>query len=51
LGARDPRAALSSRTLVITMRIMDETAATVNALAKQLREQNIVLHLCGGPHG
>jgi glutamine---fructose-6-phosphate transaminase (isomerizing) len=46
-----PRAALSSRTPVIMMRIMDETAATVDALAKELREQNIALHLCGGPHG
>jgi len=46
-----PRAALSSRTPVIMMRIMDETAATVDALAKELREQSIALHLCGGPHG
>jgi len=46
-----PRAALSSRTPVIMMRIMDETAATVDALANELREQTIALHLCGGPHG
>jgi len=46
-----PRAALSSRTPVIMMRIMDETAATVDALAQELREQDIALHLCGGPHG
>jgi glutamine---fructose-6-phosphate transaminase (isomerizing) len=46
-----PRAALSSRTPVLMMRMMDETAATVDALAKELREQNIPLHLCGGPHG
>ena len=46
-----PRAALSSKTPVIMMRIMDETAATVDALANELREQKIRLHLCGGPLG
>ncbi|MGY4477610.1 glucosamine--fructose-6-phosphate aminotransferase (isomerizing) [Bradyrhizobium sp. USDA 3364] len=46
-----PRAALSSRTPVVMMRVMDETAATVDALAEELREQKIALHLCGGPHG
>jgi glucosamine--fructose-6-phosphate aminotransferase (isomerizing) len=46
-----PRAALSPRTPVIMMRIMDETAATVDAVANELREQTIALHLCGGPHG
>jgi glucosamine--fructose-6-phosphate aminotransferase (isomerizing) len=46
-----PRAALSSRTPVIMMRLMDETAATVDALAEELRAQHIALHLCGGPHG
>jgi glutamine---fructose-6-phosphate transaminase (isomerizing) len=33
------------------MRIMDETAATVDALANELRAQEIALHLCGGPLG
>jgi glutamine---fructose-6-phosphate transaminase (isomerizing) len=28
------------------MRLMDETAATVDALAGELREQKIALHLC-----
>ena len=46
-----PRAALSPRTPVIMMRIMDETAATVDALADELRKQKIALHLCGGPQG
>ena len=46
-----PRAALSARTPVIMMRIRDETAATVDVLANELREQNIPLHLCGGPQG
>jgi glucosamine--fructose-6-phosphate aminotransferase (isomerizing) len=46
-----PRAALSSRTPVVMLRIGDQTAATVDALAKELREQKIRLHLCGGPHG
>ncbi len=45
------RAALSSRTPVIMMRMKDETAATVDALAKELRAQNIALHLVGGPLG
>jgi glucosamine--fructose-6-phosphate aminotransferase (isomerizing) len=46
-----PRAALSSRTPVVMMRIADETAATVDALANELRGQKIALHLCGGPRG
>ena len=46
-----PRAALSQRTPVIMMRLMDETAATVDALAKELRAQHIALHLAGGPLG
>lgn len=46
-----PRAALSSRTPVIMMRLMDETAGTVDALARQLRAQHIALHLAGGPLG
>jgi glutamine---fructose-6-phosphate transaminase (isomerizing) len=46
-----PRAALSSRTPVIMMRLMDETAATMDALAEELRAQNIALHLAGGPLG
>jgi glucosamine--fructose-6-phosphate aminotransferase (isomerizing) len=46
-----PRAALSSSTPVVMLRIGDQTAATVDALAKELREQKIALHLCGGPHG
>jgi glutamine---fructose-6-phosphate transaminase (isomerizing) len=46
-----PRAALSSRTPVLMMRLMDETAPMVDALAQTLREQNIALHLCGGPDG
>lgn len=46
-----PRAALSSRTPVLMMRLQDETAGTVDALAKELCEQKIALHLCGGPSG
>jgi glucosamine--fructose-6-phosphate aminotransferase (isomerizing) len=45
------RAALSSRTPLIMMRLMDETAAMVDALAKELRAQDISLHLAGGPLG
>ena len=44
-----PRAALSSKTPVIMMRLMDETAATIDSLASELRERRIALHLCGGP--
>jgi glucosamine--fructose-6-phosphate aminotransferase (isomerizing) len=46
-----PRAALSARTPVIMMRLADETAATVDALAKELRAQDFALHLAGGPLG
>src|SRR5438128_635696 len=46
-----PRAALSSRTPVVMMRLRDETAATADPLPEELREQKIALHLCGGPHG
>jgi glutamine---fructose-6-phosphate transaminase (isomerizing) len=44
-----PRAALSSKTPVIALRLMDQTAATVDRLASELREHKIALHLCGGP--
>jgi glucosamine--fructose-6-phosphate aminotransferase (isomerizing) len=46
-----PRAVLSSKTPVLMMRIMDETAASVDELANELREQKIALHLSGGPQG
>ncbi|WP_024516182.1 SIS domain-containing protein [Bradyrhizobium sp. Tv2a-2] len=44
-----PRAALSARTPVIMMRLNDETAATVDQLADDLRGSGISLHLAGGP--
>lgn len=44
------RAALSRRTPAIMLRLKDETAATVDRLAKDLHEHKIALHLCGGPH-
>ena len=43
-----PRAALSARTPVLMMRLKDETAATVDQLASDLRESGIAHHLCGG---
>jgi glucosamine--fructose-6-phosphate aminotransferase (isomerizing) len=46
-----PRAALSSHTPVVMMRLSDETASTVDAVAEELRGQKIALHLCGGPQG
>src|SRR6201987_3022145 len=39
-----PRAALSSKTPVLMMRLMDETAATVDQLAEDLRTDGIALH-------
>jgi glucosamine--fructose-6-phosphate aminotransferase (isomerizing) len=45
-----PRAALSAKTPVILMRLNDETAATVDQLAEELRASGIALHLAGGPH-
>ena len=33
------------------MRLMDETAATVDALASELHDSKIAVHLCGGPRG
>ena len=44
-----PRAAVSTKTPVIMMRLMDETAVTVDQLADGLRESGAALHLCGGP--
>jgi glutamine---fructose-6-phosphate transaminase (isomerizing) len=46
-----PRAALSSKTPVIMMRLMDETAITIDSLASELRDSGIAVHLCGGPRG
>ena len=46
-----PRAALSAKTPVILMRLNDETAATVDQLAGELRAGAIAMHLAGGPHG
>ena len=46
-----PRAALSSRTPVVMMRLMDETAMTIDRLASELRASGIAVHLCGGPRG
>jgi glucosamine--fructose-6-phosphate aminotransferase (isomerizing) len=43
-----PRAALSARTPVLLMRLNDETAATVDQLADDLRASRIALHLAGG---
>jgi glucosamine--fructose-6-phosphate aminotransferase (isomerizing) len=46
-----PRASLSARTPIVMMRIRDETAASVDAVAGELREQGLPLLVCGGPHG
>lgn len=45
-----PRAALSCRTPVVMMRLLDETAAAIDALAVELRQSGIAVHLCGGPY-
>jgi glucosamine--fructose-6-phosphate aminotransferase (isomerizing) len=44
-----PRAAVSANTPVLMLRVMDETAATVDRLARELRGGGITPHLCGGP--
>ena len=44
-----PRAALSAKTPVLMLRLADETADTVDALAGELRGSGIAVHLCGGP--
>jgi glucosamine--fructose-6-phosphate aminotransferase (isomerizing) len=46
-----PRAALSARTPVIMLRLPDETAPMMDALASELRRAGTRLHVCGGPHG
>jgi glucosamine--fructose-6-phosphate aminotransferase (isomerizing) len=46
-----PRAALSSRTPILMMRLMDETAVTIDQVASELRGSGIAVHLCGGPRG
>lgn len=46
-----PRAALSFRTPVIIMRLLDETAAAIDALTGEFRESGIAVHQCGGPYG
>jgi glucosamine--fructose-6-phosphate aminotransferase (isomerizing) len=45
-----PRAALSATTPVILLRLMDETAASLDRLARDLRDGGIALHLAGGEH-
>ena len=45
-----PRAAVSAKTPVILMRLNDETAATVDQLAGDLRQSGVAMHLSGGPH-
>jgi glucosamine--fructose-6-phosphate aminotransferase (isomerizing) len=45
-----PRAALSAKTPIMLMRLRDETAATVDRLADDLRQSGGAVHLCGGPH-
>ena len=42
-----PRAALSSRTPVIVLRMKDETSPTVDALVSELSAQRIAVHVCG----
>ena len=46
-----PRAAVSAKTPVIMMRLKDETAATVDQVADDLRQSGVAVHFCGGPHG
>jgi len=46
-----PRAALSVKTPVIMLRLQDETAPMVDALARALNRTGARLHVCGGPCG
>ncbi len=46
-----PRAALSTRTPLLMLRLNDETAVMVDALADELRATGLKLHLCGGLKG
>lgn len=46
-----PRAAVSAKTPVIMLRLNDETASAVDALANELRDVGIRPHVCGGPRG
>jgi len=46
-----PRAALSVKTPVIMLRLQDETAPMVDALADELNRTGARVHLCGGPRG
>jgi glucosamine--fructose-6-phosphate aminotransferase (isomerizing) len=46
-----PRAALSVKTPVLMLRLQDETAVMIDALADELNETGIRLHVCGGPRG
>ncbi len=46
-----PRAALSTKTPVLMLRLKDETAAMVDALADELSKTGIRPHVCGGPRG
>jgi glucosamine--fructose-6-phosphate aminotransferase (isomerizing) len=43
-----PRAAVSASTPVILLRLNDESASTVDALANELSGAGIPLHVCGG---
>jgi glucosamine--fructose-6-phosphate aminotransferase (isomerizing) len=46
-----PRAAISPATPVLALRLADETARAVDALADNLRAGGVPLHLAGGPGG
>jgi glutamine---fructose-6-phosphate transaminase (isomerizing) len=46
-----PRAALSAKTPLLMLRLQDETAAMVDALADELDSSGIKPHVCGGPRG
>jgi glucosamine--fructose-6-phosphate aminotransferase (isomerizing) len=46
-----PRAALSSKTPLLMMRLRDETAVTIDRLTSELHKSRIAVHLCGGPRG
>ncbi|MGH7123616.1 MAG: SIS domain-containing protein [Stellaceae bacterium] len=46
-----PRAAISTTTPVLALRLNDNTASTVDALVGDLRADGIAVAICGGPEG
>lgn len=46
-----PRAALSSQTPVLAIRLEDQTGMDVDGLVTRLRSEGVPVSVCGGPFG